>query len=176
MPQKSEFVCHKGRFVHHILCASLFISRDFYAIRPLVLYIIAYFGSIFFASMGVGVVKIVFNHASWRGAEHDGSYHANRKIQERSGDPNPQYFSKSTAVQMGAYCRTNGGVLQYKREAYCGVSLSSKLRSQESAAIQMGGVLPYKLGVYCRTFWTSCRGWGFRNIAQRLLFHTSKHK
>ena len=39
------------------------------------------------------------------------------------------------------------------------------LGSQESTAIQMGGVLPYKLEVYCRTFWTSCRGWGFRNIA-----------
>ena len=65
--------------------------------------------------------------------------------QKRSGDPNPQYFSKSTAVQMG-------GVLQYKWEAYCRVSLSSKLRSQESMAIQMGGVLPYKLEVYCRTF------------------------
>ena len=58
-----------------------------------------------------------------------------------------------------------GGVLQYKWEAYCGVSLSLKLRSQESTAIQMGGVLPYKLEVYCRTFQTSCRGWGFRNVA-----------
>ena len=79
--------------------------------------------------------------------------------QKRSGDPSPQYFSKSTAVQMG-------GVLQYKWEAYCGVSLSSKLRflrSQESTAIQMGGVLPYRLEVYCRTFQTSCRGWGFLN-------------
>ena len=64
----------------------------------------------------------------------------------------PVFFQK--------YCRTNGGrtavqmggVLQYKWEAYCGVSLSSKLRRQESTAIQMGGVLPYKLEVYCRTF------------------------
>ena len=61
-----------------------------------------------------------------------------------------------------------GGVLQYKWEAYCGVTLSSKLRSQESTAIQMGGVLPYKLEVYCRTFQTSCRGWGFRNIAHKI--------
>ena len=60
-----------------------------------------------------------------------------------------------------------GGVLQYKWKVYCRVSLSSKLRSQESTAIQMGAVLPYKLEVYCRTFSTSCRGWGFRNIAQR---------
>ena len=41
------------------------------------------------------------------------------KIEKRSGDPNPQYFSKSIAVQMGAYCRTNGG----------------------RTAVQMGGVL-----------------------------------
>ena len=32
--------------------------------------------------------------------------------QKRSGDPNPQHFSKSTAVQMV-------GVLTYKWEAYC---------------------------------------------------------
>ena len=41
-----------------------------------------------------------------------------------------------------------GGVLQYKWEAYCRVSLSSKLRSHENTAIQMGGILPYKLEVY----------------------------
>ena len=51
------------------------------------------------------------------------------------------------------YCRTSGGhtavqmggVLQYKWEAYCRLSLSSKLRSQESTAIQMGGriAVPY---------------------------------
>ena len=37
--------------------------------------------------------------------------------------------------------------MQYKWELYCWVSLSSRLRSQEGPAIQMGGVLPYKLGV-----------------------------
>ena len=74
------------------------------------------------------------------------------KARERSGDPNPQCFSKSTAVQMG-------DVLPYKWEVYRWLSLSSRLRSQESAAIQMGGVLPYKWGVYCRTFWTGCTGW-----------------
>ena len=76
--------------------------------------------------------------------------------QELSGDPNPQYSLKSTAVQMG-------GVLQYKWEVYCWVSLSSRLLSQEGPAIQMGGVLPYKLEVYCRTFFETSRGWGFRN-------------
>ena len=83
--------------------------------------------------------------------------------------PTPVFFQK--------YCRTNGGrtavqmggVLQYKWEAYCRVSLSSKLRSQESMAIQMGA--------YCRTNWRCTAvlfsqvvgfwglGWGFRNIA-----------
>ena len=59
---------------------------------------------------------------------------------ELSGDPNPQYFLKNTAIQMG-------GVLPYKWEIY--FSLSSRLRSQEGTAIQMGGVLPYKWEVYC---------------------------
>ena len=39
-----------------------------------------------------------------------------------------------------------GGVLQYKWELYCWVSLSSRLRSQEGPAIQMGGALPYNWG------------------------------
>ena len=50
-----------------------------------------------------------------------------------------------------------GGLLPYKWEAYCWVSLSSRLRSQEGPAIQMGGVLPYKLEVYCRTFFETSR-------------------
>ena len=32
------------------------------------------------------------------------------------------------------------------------VSLSSRLKSQEGTVIQIGGVLPYKLEVYCSTF------------------------
>ena len=92
--------------------------------------------------------------------------------QKRSGDPNPQYFSESTAVQMGGVLPAiqMGGVLQYKWEAYCRISLSSKLRSQEGTAIQMGGVLPYKLEAYCRTFAETSRGWGFRNSAHSRLF------
>ena len=69
--------------------------------------------------------------------------------QKRSGDPNPQYFLKSTAVQMG-------GVLPYKWEAYCRVSLSSKLKSQESTAI-------YKWVAYCRTNWR-CTAVLFRQV------------
>ena len=49
-------------------------------------------------------------------------------------------------------------------------SPSSRLRSQGGTAIQMGGVLPYRLEVYCSTFWTSCMGWGLLNIAAQLLF------
>ena len=62
------------------------------------------------------------------------------RTQELSGTPNPRYFFESnagtnrrrTAVQMG-------GVLRYKWEVYCGVSLSSRLRSQQGTALQMGG-------------------------------------
>ena len=57
VPQKSEFVCHKSRFVHHILCESAFISRDLYAIRPLILWHIL--GAYFLQIWRVGVVKIV---------------------------------------------------------------------------------------------------------------------
>ena len=89
------------------------------------------------------------------------------KIRNVPVTPTPSIFSKVLPYKWGAYCRTNGGRIAYKWGAYCRVSLSSKLRSQESTAIQMGGVLPYKLEVYCHTFWTSCRGWGFRNIAQK---------
>ena len=49
-----------------------------------------------------------------------------------------------------------GGVLQYKWEAYCGVSLSSKPRSQESTA-------RYKLGAYCHTNWR-CTAVLFRQV------------
>ena len=78
--------------------------------------------------------------------------------QELFGDPNPHYFLKSTAVQMG-------GVLQHKWEVYCWVLLPSRPGSQEVTAIQMGGVLLYKLEVYCSTFFETSRGWGFRNSA-----------
>ena len=79
----------------------------------------------------------------------------------------PLLFRKCCRTNGGRTAIQMGGVPQYKWEAHCGVSLSSKLRSQESTAILMGGVLPYKLRVYCCTFQTSCRGWGFRNIAQK---------
>ena len=64
--------------------------------------------------------------------------------QKRSGDPNPQYFSKSTAVQMG-------GVLPYKWEAYCStngrrIAGFPFLRSLEARKARR-----YGWGAYCRT-------------------------
>ena len=53
-----------------------------------------------------------------------------------------------------------GGVLRYKREVYCGVSLSSRLRSQQGTALQMGGVLRCKLEVYCQCFSDKLSGLG----------------
>ena len=66
--------------------------------------------------------------------------------QKLSGDPNPQYFSKSIAVQMG-------GVLPYKWEAYCStngrrIAGFPFLRSLEARKARR-----YKWGTYCRTNW-----------------------
>ena len=55
---RMPYVYHKSRFVHHVLCESPFISRDFYAMRPLILWHIS--GAYFLLIWGVGVVKIVF--------------------------------------------------------------------------------------------------------------------
>ena len=94
--------------------------------------------------------------------------------QKRSGDPKPPVFFQK-------YCRTNGsrtavqmgGVLQYKWEAYCRVSLLRSLEARKYGNTNGGGVLPYKLEVYCRTFFATGRGWGFRNLAHsRLVCHT----
>ena len=89
-------------------------------------------------------------------------------IQELSGDPNPQYFLKSTAVQMGGvlpykwetYCRTNG-----RRTAWCPFIQSIKRRK----------VQRYKWGAYCRTNWRciavlSPRPVGVR-VSETLLIH-----
>ena len=57
-------------------------------------------------------------------------------------NPQPLVFSqKYCRYAWEAYCGTIGGVLQYRLEVYCGVSLSSKLRSQQGTALQMGGVV-----------------------------------
>ena len=67
-----------------------------------------------------------------------------RKLKVLPGDPNPQYFSKSTAVQMG-------GVLPYKWGAYCRtngrrIAGFPFLRSLEARKVRR-----YKWGAYCRT-------------------------
>ena len=66
--------------------------------------------------------------------------------QKRSGDPNPQYFSKSTAVQMG-------GVLPYKWEAYCSTNGRRTAGFPFLRSLEARKVLPYKWGPYCRTNW-----------------------
>ena len=53
---------HKSRFVHHILCESPFISRDFYAIRPLILWHVL--GAYFLLIWWVGVSKCFSVRAS----------------------------------------------------------------------------------------------------------------
>ena len=69
--------------------------------------------------------------------------------QELSGTPHPWHFHKSIAGANGRRTAVQiGGVLQYKLVVYCSVSLSPKLRSQRGTALQMGGVLRYKLEVY----------------------------
>ena len=75
--------------------------------------------------------------------------------------PTPSIFSQVLPYKWEAYCSTNG-----RRTAVQmgGVLLGFpflRLRSQEGRAMQMGGVLPYKLEVYCRTFFDTSRGWGF---------------
>ena len=77
-------------------------------------------------------------------------------IQKRSGDPNPQYFAKSTAVQMG-------GVLPYKWGAYCRtngrrIAGFPFLRSSEARKVRR-----YKWGAYCRTNWR-CTAVLFRQV------------
>ena len=60
-------------------------------------------------------------------------------------------------------------VLQYKWEAYCvtngrstdSISLSLERRGTESTAIEIGGVLQYRLGVCFNTFLSSSGGLGF---------------
>ena len=66
-----------------------------------------------------------------------------------------------------------GGVLQYKLAVYCGVSLPSSLRSEEGTAIQWGGG-------HCRSHSRSValrfrQGWGFLNSAQVQLFPTAQY-
>ena len=58
--------------------------------------------------------------------------------------PTPSIFSKVLPHKWEACCSTNARCI-------VGFPFFSKLRIQEGPAIQMGGILPYKLEVYCRT-------------------------
>ena len=77
-------------------------------------------------------------------------------IQKRSGDPNPQYFSKSTAVQMG-------GVLPYKWEAYCSTNGRRTAGFPFLRSLEARKVRRYKWGAYCRTNWR-CTAVLFRQV------------
>ena len=83
------------------------------------------------------------------------------KVRNFPGTPNPWYFLKVLPVQMRGILPVQiGGLLRYKEEAYCGVSLSSRLGSQRGTVLQMGGVLRYKLEVYCQYFSDKLYGLG----------------
>ena len=72
---------------------------------------------------------------------------------EQEADGNPETQTPSTFTNAGTNERRTvvqtGGVLQFELEVYCGVYLSSMLRSQESTVIEMGVILPYKLEEHC---------------------------
>ena len=75
--------------------------------------------------------------------------------------PNPWYFLNSIAGTNGRRIAVQkGGVLQYKLGVYCSASLSPKFRSQQGIALQMGGILRYKLELYCQYFSDKLYGLG----------------
>ena len=78
-------------------------------------------------------------------------------FQKRPGDPNPQYFSESTAVQMG-------GVLPYKQEAYCSTNGRCTVGFPFLGSLEARKVRRYKRGAYCRTNWR-CTAVLFRQVA-----------
>ena len=83
-------------------------------------------------------------------------YYLERVLRDRGGylalgrlASNPWNFIKSIAGTNGRRTAVQiGGVLQYKLEVYCDISLSRKLRSQQCTALRMGGVLRFKLEMY----------------------------
>ena len=60
---------------------------------------------------------------------------------------------RRTAVQIG-------GALQYKLEMYCGVSLSSKLRSQQRHSVANGARTAVQIGGVLQTILDKLYGWG----------------
>ena len=66
--------------------------------------------------------------------------------QELSGDPNPQYFLKSTAIQMR-------GILPYKWEAYCSTNGKCTVGFPFLEGLEARKVQRYNYTAYCRTNW-----------------------
>ena len=69
-------------------------------------------------------------------------------------------LSKVLLYKWEGYCRTNGRRTALQMGGAL-LGFPSRLRREEGTAMQMGGVLPYKLEVYCSTFSENGRGWGF---------------
>ena len=96
---------------------------------------------------------------------------APRVFKARLGEPFLRNFPEPAGTNGRRIAVQIGGVLQYKLEVYCGVSLSPKLRSQQGTALQMRGVLRCKLEVYCECSLDKLDGgWGFLNSAHFLGF------
>ena len=82
-------------------------------------------------------------------------------FQELSGTPNHWYFLRSIAGTNGRRTAVQiEGVLPYKLDVYRSASLSPKLRSQQDTALQMVGVLRYNIEVYCQYFIDKLYGLG----------------
>ena len=77
-------------------------------------------------------------------AEHRGK---SRPLQGNFRWPQPQYFPKSTAVQMG-------GVLPYKWEAYCSTNGRCTVGFPFLQGLEARKVQQCKWGAYCRTNWS----------------------
>ena len=63
-----------------------------------------------------------------------------------SGDPNPSTFSKVLLYKWEACSRTNG------RRCTAGFPFLQELEARKAQRYKLGGVLPYKLEMYCSTF------------------------
>ena len=71
-------------------------------------------------------------------------------------------FRKVLRHKWEAYCNTNGRRTAIQMGGVLTVfPFPQKRRGTKSTAIQIGGVLQYKLEVYCDTFLRSSGGWGF---------------
>ena len=103
-----------------------------------------------------------------RRAPSSESYFRNAFMSECTGS----HESLVTSLYSGTFCKAQPLAFSQKScrtnrrrtavKVYCWLSASSRLKSQEGTVMQMGGILPYKLGVYC---WL-----GVLNIAHLWLF------